>query len=467
MLRAAEDNVVIRHNARFVSFLAVMVLVGFAGGGRSLAEPPATTASADANTFDVIAKDIEKTVLRLGYPKSTADALVKMVRGWKCEQWKQNLAKARAGDSSRQAADVARVEEKTIEALYKKIGREIATGNKGGYCFYLPVVVKNRMAQCLGYSQVFYILGNSIGLKVGVINVLELVSGELPAGVGHVACMVGRSDGQVMIVDLTQRYVSRPFVFKEGFVEAGNYWQLKRHDNPLRIHPRIQVWNESGIVGCISNNLGTVYNREGHPDRAISCYNKAIELNPKYAEAFNNRGYTYNALGRNQQAISDCNKAIELNPKHAGAFYNRGTVHGRLGQNQRAISDFNKAIELNPKFAMAFYNRGNAYSRLGQLQQAISDYNKTIELNPKLAMAFYNRGTAHGKLGQHQQAISDFNKAIDLNPKLAEAYANRGLASASLGKTGDAKSDLRKARALNPALRPQIQRISDKFKLGL
>ncbi len=467
MLRAAEDNVVIRQNARFVSFLTVMVLVGFAGGDRSFAEPPAIAASADANNFDAVAKDIEKTVLRLGYPKSTADALVKMVRGWKCELWKQNLAQARAGAASRQAAEVARVEEKTIEALYKKIGREIALCDKKGYFFYLPVVVKDRKAQCLGYSQVFYILGNSIGLRVRVINVLELASGPLSSGNGHGACLVSRSDGQIVIVDLAQRYESRPFVFKEIFVKAGNYWQLKRQDNPLRIYPRIQVLNESGIVGRVSVNLAIRCLETGHPNKALSYCNKAIELDPKYAMAFNNRGAVYEKLGKHQQAISDYTKAIELNTKVAGTFYNRGNAYVRLGQRQQAIWDFNKAIELNPKYAEAFNNRGTAYGGLGQHQQAISDYNKAIELNPKDADAFNNRGSEYGRLGQYQQAISDFNKAIELNPKYAKAYAGRGYANATLGKTDNAKRDLRKARALNPALRPTIKKISDHFKLGL
>ncbi len=423
----------IRQNAHFVFFLAVMVLVGFAGGDRSLAEPPAIAASADANSFDAVAKDIEKSVLRLGYPKRTADALVKMVRGWKCEQWKQNLAQARAGAASSQAAEVARVEEKTVRALYKKIGREIAQGPVKGYFFYLPVVVRDRKAQCLGYSQVFYILGNSIGLKVSVINVLELVSGPLPEGLGHVACLVGRSDGQVMIVDLNHRYVNRPFVFKEEFVEAGNYWQLKRKGNPLRIYLRIQVLNESGLVGCVYNNLAGAYTDAGHSNQALSYLNKAIKLNPKFALAFNNRGNAY----------------------------------GKLGQYQKAISDFNKAIELNPKDATAFNNRGTAYGRLGQYQQAISNFNKVIELNPINAKAFNNRGNAYCGLGQHQRAISDFNKAIELNPKDADAYVGRGIASAFLGKTDDAKRDLKKALALNPTLRPKVKKISDQFKLGL
>jgi len=356
---------------------------------------------ARAVIFDAIAKDIEKSVLRLDYPKSTADDLVQLVRDWNCELWKQNLARARAGSASSSAAEVARVEEITIRALYERIERKIAPGpdfSRKNY-FHLSEVVRDRRAHCLGYSQVFYILGKTIGLRVRAIYVLELVSGENPPGIGHVACLVSRSDGQVVIVDLAQRYVSRPFVFKEGFVEAGNYWQLKQQDNPLRVHPRIGLLDESGLLACIYSSLAAVNTNAGHPDQAIS--------------------------------------------------------------------DFTKAIELNPKDAIAFNNRGVAHDSLGQHEQAISDYNKAIELNPKYADAFYNRGIAHRNLGQHEQAISDYNKAIELSPKDAIAFIGRGVTAATLGKTDAAKRDLQKALALNTALRPQIQRISDQFKLGL
>ena len=67
---------------------------------------------------------------------------------------------------------------------------------------------------------------------------------------------------------------------------------------------------------------------------AIEDFNKAIEINPQYAEAFNNRGIVKYNLGDKQGAIKDYNKAIEINPQYADAFNNRGQCKDNLGDNR-------------------------------------------------------------------------------------------------------------------------------------
>lgn len=456
-----------RQGLTFVSFLAVMLLVGFVSVDSGLADPPAKPSSPAANTFEAVAKDIEKIVRRLGYPKSTADALVEMVRGWKLEQWKHDLVQARATASSPHSVEVGRIEGQTIRLLYSKLGLEFDSSSKNDYYFYLSVALKNRKMNCLGFSQLFYILGNALGIRVRVVDVLEQVSGPSPAGDGHVACLASRSDGKVMMVDLGQNFVSRPFVFEEVFVNSDNHWKLKRQNNLLRIHRRIQVLNERELIGVVYNNLGCASLKAGNYVRALSYLNKAVKFNPKNAEAFTNRGNAYYRQGQIQQAMSDFSKAIELAPIIPMTFYNRGIAYLDMGHNKQAISDFNKAIELDPIFAKAFSDRGVAYDKLGQHQQAMSDFNKAIELDPKFAKAFTCRGYANIRCGRYQEAMPDFNKAIEFDPKLILAYINRGIASAILGKKDDAKRDLKKVLELDPAKKAKVQKISDKFKLGL
>ena len=70
---------------------------------------------------------------------------------------------------------------------------------------------------------------------------------------------------------------------------------------------------------------------------AITCYNKAIELNPKYATAYNNKGVALKALGDTKAAITCYNKAIEINPKYASAYHNKGNALYALGDTKSAI----------------------------------------------------------------------------------------------------------------------------------
>ena len=70
-------------------------------------------------------------------------------------------------------------------------------------------------------------------------------------------------------------------------------------------------------------------------------------------------------------AIAEYDKAIELDPRYAPAYYNRGNAYYKLENVDQALADYDKAIELNPNYAPAYSNRGIAHRKLGNLGQAL------------------------------------------------------------------------------------------------
>ena len=66
--------------------------------------------------------------------------------------------------------------------------------------------------------------------------------------------------------------------------------------------------------------------------------------------AYNNRGDAYGYLGEYQTAIADFNKAIELDPDFADAYYNRGDAYYSLYQDAEADADFAKACSLDSQY---------------------------------------------------------------------------------------------------------------------
>ena len=172
---------------------------------------------------------------------------------------------------------------------------------------------------------------------------------------------------------------------------------------------------------------GIAYMHQGQLAKAIIEHDRAIEVNPRFALAYNERGSCYHVIGQYDKAISDYNKAIKINPRYVDAYYNRARSDAQgKGQFDHAIFDLTMAIKLSPRHVMAYTNRGNCYKEKGQYDKAISDYNKAIKLNPRFAMAYYNRGNAYSSKGNYDQAFSDYNKAIGLNVRHAGAYTGRG-----------------------------------------
>jgi predicted O-linked N-acetylglucosamine transferase (SPINDLY family) len=115
---------------------------------------------------------------------------------------------------------------------------------------------------------------------------------------------------------------------------------------------------------------------------AIANYDRAIQLKPHYAEAYNNRGSALHTLEQYQAELESCDKALSLNPNYADAHSNRGNALQLLRQYEASIESYDKAILLKPDFADAYYNRGNVQLILKQYKAALESYDKVLLFHP-------------------------------------------------------------------------------------
>ena len=201
--------------------------------------------------------------------------------------------------------------------------------------------------------------------------------------------------------------------------QAG-YWRnnIALYDHSLEASP-------SEVIHSIR---GLAYGKLGEQRRAISDYNRAVEINPNYSEAYNNRGIAYGKLGDQRQAIPDFDRAIAIDPKSAEVYNNRGVTYDKLGDHRRAIADYDRAVEINPEYPEAYNNRGGAYGALGDQRRAIADYDRAIGLSPKQAEIYYNRGIAYGKLGHDSKEIEDMKTAARFDSEEAKKFLrSRGI----------------------------------------
>lgn len=168
---------------------------------------------------------------------------------------------------------------------------------------------------------------------------------------------------------------------------------------------------------------------KGDDRGAVADLDRAIQLDPNHAEAYNNRGYFKSKLADIQGALADYNRAIQLNPKYAAVYSNRGLLKtDNLQDIQGGLADYNRAIQLNPKYSYAYNNRGLLKAdKLYDFQGALADYDRAIQLDSKYATVYNNRGFLKAtKLQDIQSGLIDIDLAIQLEPKFAAAYFNRG-----------------------------------------
>jgi len=95
------------------------------------------------------------------------------------------------------------------------------------------------------------------------------------------------------------------------------------------------------------NGLGYVLGRQGRGDEAIAEYRKAIEIDPKYAPAYNNLAEALVRAGELAEAEQAYQGSLAV--KQSPAVYNAlGAVQRRLGKTDEAEQQFAKARALTP-----------------------------------------------------------------------------------------------------------------------
>jgi tetratricopeptide (TPR) repeat protein len=433
-------------------FAALCALVVCGASVLAAVEPAAKASSPPADELSAISKDIQQLVRGVGYTDDTDINLVQIISRWDYNAWKQSLSQAKADYEQKKISgeQAAQADVKVLSSLCDAIKKEFIPAAADSEYFYLSKVVNDKTAQFLGYSQLLYVFGNSLGLTIKVADVLETASGPLPAGEEHAACLAELIDGRSVFVDLTQDGPSKPFLFRDQYAAAGNYWELKQKENPLKLPRRIQILDKSGILADIYNGLGNSSAKSGKNSDSLSYFSKAADTYPKMAKAFSSRGAELFSAGQRSKAAADFEKAIQLDPKDAEAYFNRGTMYVATGQGTKGLADFAKAVELKPVFAAAYKSRGNVYLKTGQTAEAIADLSKALELDPKDAEVCVFLGMAYDKAGKSDKAVAYLTRAIELNPKYAAGYNMRGIEYAKLKRFTDAISDFIRASDLDP-----------------
>ena len=81
---------------------------------------------------------------------------------------------------------------------------------------------------------------------------------------------------------------------------------------------------------------------------AINIFTEVIDLDPKWAEAWNKRATVLYMIGDYKSSQKDIDKVLELEKRHFGALAGQGLVNIKLENYEKAIESYKKAKEIYP-----------------------------------------------------------------------------------------------------------------------
>jgi len=194
----------------------------------------------------------------------------------------------------------------------------------------------------------------------------------------------------------------------------------RKEDKPLQ---SIGVEQEDGKSYALASdvlnyfNSGvTFYNQREFP-KAIQAYQKVIELDPAYVEAYNNLGIIYQMMGDVDRAFGAYQKATEINPRYEKGYNNLGILLLLKGRDEEALEAFQKALAINPKNIESFINLGTLFKKKGQWDEAIESYQKALAIDPLHRETHYNMALLYEQMEKLELAISHYQQFIRLSSR--------------------------------------------------
>lgn len=139
----------------------------------------------------------------------------------------------------------------------------------------------------------------------------------------------------------------------------GNYWDIENTD-PLGFDYDgadrfFEEYDALSLMAHVFNSRGVIFERKNDLENAVRDYEKAIIVNPRYANAINNRGNVRFKQRDYMEAVKDYDRAVSLKPEFAEAYCNRGIALEKLGKLVEAVKDFEKALEIDPEYDDALH----------------------------------------------------------------------------------------------------------------
>ncbi len=264
----------------------------------------------------------------------------------------------------------------------------------------------------------------TIALKLKVANVLE---GSVRRSGNHlrVSTQLIRADsGQPLWSETFDREFKDVFAIQDEIgaaVVTALKVQLNGESTPARGHGTTnpEAYN-AYLLGRQLHLQGTVTSWR----QAIEEYEKAIDLDPHYADAYADLAVSEyyladqtgdHALGKLAEQAAQ--KAIDLDPRLASGYSVRAFLRYLYRYDWvGAESDLKQALALEPTNSRVLSRYGNLLSYLGRTEEATAMLRKAIEEDPLQNTNWYELGIALSESGDHAGAYDAFHHALAIRP---------------------------------------------------
>jgi tetratricopeptide (TPR) repeat protein len=227
---------------------------------------------------------------------------------------------------------------------------------------------------------------------------------------------LGDTRARSEVYEKAKAYSNRATEKDRLFIEA-NYARIIEGNQDKSFRILKQIANKYAKEKRVHIALGIYYWFKKLFYEAIEEFNKALELDPNYGEAFNFLAYTYSDMGDFEKAIEYLKRYASVSPGDANPLDSMAEIYLRMGKLDEAITKYNEVLKVKPEFFITRLSIGYIYALKEDYPEAMKwvDQFSAMAPSPGLrAEGFYWKGFYHYWLGSLEQSNSDLSRTADL-----------------------------------------------------
>jgi tetratricopeptide (TPR) repeat protein len=205
----------------------------------------------------------------------------------------------------------------------------------------------------------------------------------------------------------------------------------------------------------------------GEPQEKIEYYGRALRAwTPQDGQALLanchfRRGEAFFDSGKLQQSLPDLDKALDLDPRNAQAYLLRGKIHLIAGRFKKAAADLGEYAALSPEDMDGLLSLGEAQRRSGKKEPSLSTYRKAALLEPADFRPRLGEALTYMDMKRWPAAKNALDEADSLaRHRDPETLALRGAARDALGDRQGALQDYTDSLPLHEARLLHLSRAS-------
>lgn len=176
---------------------------------------------------------------------------------------------------------------------------------------------------------------------------------------------------------------------------------------------------------------------------------RGLAMDSGAVDVYVSLGNLYRYSGRYDQALAEYRNAIERNTNEADAYAGLAETFKELNRFNEAEQNYRQVIDLQPGYWRGYSELGSFLYYAGRLDESVESFKKAISLAPDIATGYLNLGSSYYLKGDFESAATAWTKSLELQPS-PSAYMNVGSSYFFLARFDDAATMYRKASELSP-----------------